>query len=283
MRLKRSIGGRLHWVALVACAAAWSAAADELTIRGASLEKTITCDDRDVVIQGTSHRLTLRGRCQHVSIQGTNHVIHVEELGSAEVTGLNNRLEWEHALGGEQPDIDITGVNNRAVRVEGGPASRRSRGSKPEQGGAAVVEGGSGRVVIGADGVSIDGKRDRDRGDRVTITGDGTVEVDGRSGTVRARAERSAAASVTIADSGLQRAHDCAGGTVSVLGDDNQLTLSRCREVVLTGDNNRIVVVGPVRLIRVLGEDNSVQWSEGEGGRPPKVETAGSGNDVFRK
>jgi len=38
-----------------------------------------------------------------------------------------------------------------------------------------------------------------------------------------------------------------------------------------------------VRRIRLLGGENEVQWSEGEGGRAPKVETPGSDNRVVRK
>jgi len=77
--------------------------ADEVTINGLNVEKTITCDHRDVVIHGTNHRLTLKGRCRQVWVDGTGHLVHVEALGSADVAGVNNRIEWERALRGEEP------------------------------------------------------------------------------------------------------------------------------------------------------------------------------------
>jgi hypothetical protein len=51
----------------------------------------------------------------------------------------------------------------------------------------------------------------------------------------------------------------------------------------VSGADNRIVMVGPVRLIRLEGNDNTVEWSEGESGQPPKVENPGYGNRVVRK
>jgi hypothetical protein len=47
------------------------AGAGELAIHGVDVERTITCDERDVVIDGTGHRLTLRGSCPYVRVMGT--------------------------------------------------------------------------------------------------------------------------------------------------------------------------------------------------------------------
>jgi hypothetical protein len=70
---------------------------------------------------------------------------------------------------------------------------------------------------------------------------------------------------------------------VLVEGSENELTLTACPELTVTGAENRILLVGPVRRIRLLGGDNTVEWSEGEGGRPPTVENRGGGNRVVRK
>jgi DUF3060 family protein len=241
------------------------AAADDHTVQAVNVERTIACDGRGVAIHGAGNRLTLRGRCPQVSIDGTGHVVHVERLGSASIAGLDNRLEWEQSLRGDQPDIDITGVNNRAVRAKGGsgPAPAASA-----DGGGLVVEGDSSRVVLGPGGISVEGKSKGRRDGSVTVT---TAE------------PAAAPRSITVEEGDLNRSYDCAGGGATVEGGENQLTLRRCPELTVSGAENRIVLVGPVRLIRLLGNDNTVEWSEGEGGKAPRIENPGSGNRVMRK
>jgi Protein of unknown function (DUF3060) len=224
-----------------------AAAPEDLVIQGVDVERSITCDEREVMIRGTSHRLTLRGSCQKVTIFGTGHVVHVEGLGTAWLAGIDNRLEWERALRGERPDITVTGNGNRAVHAEG----------------AVHVEGAAGSV-------------------RLSGEGGASVTVDGRTGTVRLGTGAGAPASLTISDTELEKSFDCGGGSALVEGSDNRLTLNGCAELTVTGGENHIVLVGPVRRIRLLGGDNSVEWSEGEGGRSPRVETPGSGNRVTR-
>jgi hypothetical protein len=227
--------------AFVGGAARSEAAREELVIQGVGIEKSVTCEGKDVTIRGTNHRITLRGTCHQVTIFGADNVIRVQRLGTAWLAGVDNRLEWERALSGERPDITITGEGNRVVRAEGGGA--------------------------------------------VTLSGEGgaTVTVDGRNGTVRLGTGAVSKASLTISNNELDQAFDCAGGTALVEGSENELELTACAELTVTGAENRIVLVGPVRRIRLLGGDNTVEWSEGEGGRAPKVETPGGGNRVIRK
>jgi hypothetical protein len=258
----------------VLAVALWTAAsshavADDLIIQGLNVARTITCDDRDVVIHGAANHLTLRGRCLQVSVDGTGHVIHVEGLGSADVTGVNNRLEWEHGLDGDQPKIEITGMGNSAGRAEAGAAPRRRATGKSDQD-SVVVQGDSGRVVVGPNGISVE---NGSKGRR-----------EGKGGhTTDAAAEPAAPRALTIDEGDQQRAYDCAGGSATVESGENRLTLRRCPELTVNGADNRIVLVGPVRIIRLLGNDNTVEWSEGEGGKQPRVETEGSGNHVLRK
>jgi hypothetical protein len=218
-----------------------AAGPEDLVIQGVDVERSITCDERDVTIRGTSHRLTLRGSCRTVTISGTGHVIHVERLGTARLGGIDNRLEWESSLRGARPDITVTGEGNRAVHAETAPGTVRLSG-----------EGGA------------------------------SITVDGRTGNVRLGAGSGTSASLTISDSDLEKTFDCGGGTALVEGSDNRLTLNGCAELTVTGGENHIVLVGPVRRIRLLGGDNTVEWSEGEGGRTPKIETPGSGSRVTR-
>jgi Protein of unknown function (DUF3060) len=266
--IMRSEKGTRAWPwALLALSAAVAAraAADDLTIQGVNVERTITCDDREVVIHGTNNRVTLNGRCRQVTVDGTAHVVRVETLGSADVSGVNNRLEWEHALRGDQPDIEIVGLGNRVVQVSGAAAARPA-----ERSGSVTVEGDGSRVVVGPGGISVEGKSKGRRDAKVTVTGGGG-------------AEPAVPRAITIEEGDLQRTYDCAGGSATVEGGENRLTLRRCPELTVSGADNRIVMVGPVRLIRLLGNDNTVEWSEGEGGKPPKVENPGYGNKVVRK
>jgi DUF3060 family protein len=282
----RSIGSSRAWVygmGLALCAAApLGAGGEDLTVTGLNLERTITCDERDVVVEGVGNRLTLRGRCQDVTVHGTDHVIHVERLGSLHLTGMNNRVEWEAALRGDRPDIHNTGINNRAVRAEGRSTARREGGeADPDR---VTVQGDGGRIVLGSDGISIDGNAKGRRGGQVTVDAGGTsVRVDGGTGTVSVGGGSSAGRALTISDSEVERDYDCAGGNVVVSGSDNQLTLRRCRELTVNGGDNHIVLVGPVRLIRLAGADNRVEWSEGEGGRAPRVETPSPGRERARR
>ena len=274
MKRRVSIGAGFLGAAVVfsAAAPAW-AAADELTIQGVGVERTVTCDDREVVIHGTNNRVTLNGRCRQVTIDGTAHVVRVETLGSADVHGVNNRLEWEHALRGGQPDIEIVGLGNRAVHVSGAAPARPAQGGASvavEGDGSVAVEGDGSRVVIGPGGISVEGKSKGRRDAKVTVTGGGS-------------AEPAAPRAITIEEGDLQRSYDCGGGSATVEGGENRLTLRRCPELTVNGADNRIVMVGPVRLIRLEGNDNTVEWSEGEGGQAPKVENPGSGNRVVRK
>jgi hypothetical protein len=263
MRIRRSSALSLLGVGVGLCLSAAAADEDVVSIRGAGIKRTLTCDGREVVATGTGHRLTLLGRCQRVTLTGTGHVVRVERLGRASISGMNNTIEWEHALEGERPRVSITGVNNSAVRVEGGRVV-----ATPEEGEAdagresgVAVEGDSGSVVVGPGGITIEGGKSSRRG-RVTVVGDG--------------------ATVSIGENGLRRTYDCAGGQAEVLGNDNQLTLRNCPKVTVSGNRNALTLEGPVRLIRVPGDDNRVNWSQGVDGQAPSVETAGSGNSITR-
>jgi hypothetical protein len=262
------------------------AGAEVVTIRGAGIRRTVACDGREVEASGSGHTLTLRGRCPRVAITGTGHVVRVEGLGRGSVSGMNNRLEWEYALEGERPRIAISGVNNEAVKVGAGRSAAASDEDEGDEGageeGGISVEGGSGRVVIGTGGITIDKNKKSSRGGRVTVTGgsssgSGTVSVEGDSGTVRITGGEAA---VTVLENGLERTYDCAGGNAEVRGNDNVLTLRNCRQLTVSGNDNAITLQGPVRLIRVPGDNNGVTWSQGVDGKAPSVETSGSGNRV---
>jgi hypothetical protein len=157
----------------------------------------------------------------------------------------------------------LAGIENRLEW------ERALRGDRPD-----ITVTGEGNRAVHVEGT----------GGSVRLSGEGgaSITVDGRTGTVRLGTGSSGPSSLTISDNELEKTFDCGGGSALVEGSDNRLTLTGCAELTVTGGENHIVLAGPVRRIRLLGGDNSVEWSEGEGGGSPKVETPGSGNRVTR-
>jgi hypothetical protein len=256
--------------AAIGLGAGYSAgAAEDLTILGLGIEKTITCDERPVVVNGAGHRLTLKGRCEDVAVHGTGNVVHVERLGRGQIDGLDNRLEWELAIRGERPVIRKGGVNVTVAQVAGGAPRREA----DDDGEDVTIESGGGRVTVGGGGGGVTiGSSSK--------PGDGSVRI--RTGGTTARGSAPPAA-VRVTESDIEKSYDCGGGSALVEGSDARLTLTGCRELTVTGGGNHVVLVGPVRSIKLLGGENEVQWSEGEGGRAPRVETPGADNRVVRR
>jgi hypothetical protein len=279
------------WLLGAVAGLAWmgTAAADE-DIRGVGITRTIDCAGGEVRITGTSHRLTLSGRCERVVLSGTGSTLHVESLGRLTVSGINHRVEWVEGLDGNAPRIQKSGIGNEVVQVKAGAAATSRGSAGTGQGsGTIAVEGEGGQVTIGGDGVTVQdkGTRRRDK-DKVTVNSGGTtVAIDGSTGTVTVGGPATAKASggkagVTVAESGLERAYDCAGGSAVIQGNDNMLTLRNCPELVVHGNSNTLTLQGGVKLIRALGNANEITWSQGVDGGAPNVESLGSGNNIKR-
>jgi hypothetical protein len=295
----RMTGRGPMWLLGAVVGLAWmgSAAADE-NIQGLGIQRTVDCEGGTVTITGTSHRLTLRGRCDRVVLSGTGSVVHVESLGRVTVSGVNNRVEWERGLDGNDPRIQKSGINNEVVQVKGGgsASSRGSSGSRKGSGsgsvdvggGAVVVEDGRDRVTVGSDGVTVEsGSGKSGRKDKVVVDSGGTtVTVDNSSGTVKAGGgtvrSSGKAGTLTVAENDQERTYDCAGGTAVIQGNDNVLTLRNCPELIVNGNSNTLTLQGPVRVIRALGNENEITYSQGADGKAPNVESLGSGNNISR-
>jgi hypothetical protein len=282
MRIRRS-GPAWLLGALVGLAWAGLAAADE-NIQGMGVNRTIDC----------------AGRCPRVTLSGSGSVLHVEELGRLAVSGVNQRVEWVKGLDGAAPRIHNSGIGNEVVQVKAGGSARssgRSSGGVQTGPGGTTVESGDAKVTIGAGGITVEGadgttttattRRGRDK-DKVTVTASGgtTVAIDGSAGTVTVggtgATARGRAGSVTVIENDQERTYDCAGGTATIQGNDNVLTLRNCPELIVNGNSNTLTLQGGVRLIRALGNENQITWSEGVGGKVPNVETLGSGNNISR-
>lgn len=83
-----------------------------------------------------------------------------------------------------------------------------------------------------------------------------------------------------VNDNGLTKTIDCAGGKVSVNGNENKITVTgTCREVSVMGNENS-VTIDNVALISVMGNKNKVVWKRSEGQKKPTVNNLGNKNSV---
>ncbi len=107
----------------------------------------------------------------------------------------------------------------------------------------------------------------------------------GATGCTRGAVTRHAApfnpADLTIKESSQERTIDCKGGSVTIDGNENQLILiGRCSTLRVNGNDN-MVAVEDVARISTWGNRNKVLWLwEGDGGKPPKISTSGTGNSI---
>jgi hypothetical protein len=83
-----------------------------------------------------------------------------------------------------------------------------------------------------------------------------------------------------VNDNALTKTIDCAGGKVSVNGNDNKITVTgSCRELSVMGNQNSVTIES-VSLISVMGNQNKVVWKRAEGQKKPSVNNLGVKNSV---
>ena len=89
-------------------------------------------------------------------------------------------------------------------------------------------------------------------------------------------------ADVTIDKNNQKRTIDCAGGSVTVSGNENTLVLNGdCSSLKISGNDNTVTAEG-VAEIATWGNRNKVTWTRGAGGHPPKISNPGTGNTIKR-
>jgi len=90
------------------------------------------------------------------------------------------------------------------------------------------------------------------------------------------------AATDIVVGSNERRTYDCRGGSATVEGGFNVLTLRNCTEIVVNGGDNTIDA-GVVDAIEVAGADNRITWTESADGRRPRITNEGQGNVIVSK
>jgi hypothetical protein len=74
--------------------------------------RTIDCRGRGVSVMGNGNTLTLRGSCGKVDVKGNENIISVDTVQSISATGNKNRVTWNRAAEGDQPDTSDLGNGN---------------------------------------------------------------------------------------------------------------------------------------------------------------------------
>lgn len=93
---------------------------DGLVINGVSVKKVVTCKTPkdDVVVNGTSHEITVHGECKSVTVNGTGHKVSIDAAGAITVNGTGLEVRWKKGLQGKDPKIAKSGTGIKVIKVE---------------------------------------------------------------------------------------------------------------------------------------------------------------------
>lgn len=104
--------------ALFALVAGLAGAADQSPIRVTGIEqsRSIECDGRGVIVEGTDHDLTFTGGCASLKLTGTSSKISIDLApgASVSVTGTDQTVRWRSA---KPPKVSVTGVDNSVSKA----------------------------------------------------------------------------------------------------------------------------------------------------------------------
>ena len=180
--------------------------------------------------------------CATVTVNGGENAVDAGSAHVISVLGSGNRITWTEAPGRGRPKIVNMGTDNVIASSEGREASA--------DGDDVVISAGSGSVVVKSEG--------------------------------KGRGTGSKGKDVVVLENSRKETLDCGGGTASVIGNSNVLTLRNCSALSVAGNSNRIDA-GETPDISVIGRSNQITWTEGPGGTQPTVSNLGQGNVVKRR
>jgi len=89
-----------------------------INLVGTQPQQTVDCGGNAVHITGNNGKITLQGTCSEVVLVGNDNQIQVKTVGTISVTGHNNQISWQRAIGGERPQVSQHGYENVVVRTE---------------------------------------------------------------------------------------------------------------------------------------------------------------------
>ena len=88
-------------------------------------------------------------------------------------------------------------------------------------------------------------------------------------------------AQATFQGAGEQGELDCSGGTATISGASNRMTVTGgCRQLVIEGADNEVrVELASKGVIRIVGASNRVQWTTPDGSKA-QLRVSGAGNRI---
>lgn len=89
-------------------------------------------------------------------------------------------------------------------------------------------------------------------------------------------------ADVSVAGNGATGTKDCGGGSASISGNQNKLTLKNCKSVSVMGNKN-VVDAGLVSSISAMGNQNTIYYKVGPKKQQPSISNLGSGNKIIAR
>jgi hypothetical protein len=271
MRGASKLGGRLGGACLLALLAGFSAAAGgDVVIDDANQTRTYDCGGGSAVVNTGDNVLTFKN-CGNVVINGGDNQIDAGNAGTITVHGSGNKVTFTEVPGRSRPKIVNMGTDNVVSSAAGTVVKKKD--SDAEDLDVALESGALARVLK-------DGKG------QVSVSGDGTVRVEGSKGGSVEMSDNGITArgakNIVVRENNRTETLDCAGGSASVDGNSSVLTLRGCRKVTVNGNGNKLEVVGAAS-ISLLGNGNEVGWRPGPGGDETKVSDIGKNNVVTRR
>ena len=83
-----------------------------LTVAGVGNQRTLACNDSVVSISGVDNTVVLTGRCNRVDVSGVQNTVTIDDAGSIDVSGLNNRVIFHFGT----PELSQSGFDNTIQR-----------------------------------------------------------------------------------------------------------------------------------------------------------------------
>jgi hypothetical protein len=284
---------------------------ESVEINGASGDLTLLVECPEVEVNGTGNTVRIE-LARDIEVNGLNNKVIWERsmrgrTPAIDNTGVGNTVQQGTVAGARRSRADAETSDDQSVTVSSGTGEKLTVDTKRKPGGESVTVAGAGEkltvdtkhkaagesvtVASGGESLTVNTKR-KPGGESVTVESGGesvAVETNRRAGATSAAVGRSKASgsgrreSIVISDNGRTETIDCDGGSVSVDGNFNKLSLTgECQSVEVNGNSN-VLRVQAAAAISTAGNFNTVTWSRGVGGRDPKLSNLGTGNKISRK
>ena len=103
-------------VALLALITGIAGASDAVRVTGIGQTRSIECDGRAAVVEGTDHDLTFTGACAGLKLTGTGSKVTIDLAPGAPVTvtGTDQTVRWRSA---KPPKVSVTGIDNSVSKA----------------------------------------------------------------------------------------------------------------------------------------------------------------------